>query len=257
MRKRITMVLLCLILCVTNVSTCCAAEYLDGIYQVIIDDGADLLTEVEEQKLAEIMQEIAIYGNVTFVSVEENAISAEDYARSCYATLFGAQSGTLFLIDMDNRMLWIHSDGAIYNVITTAYAETITDNVYRYASQGQYYECAEEVYQQIFALLQGQKIAQPMKYISNMLLAMILALLINFGLVCYFTRLKKPSKADILRIIDKRLECTNPTATFTHKTKRYDPVESSSSGSSSGSSGGSSRSGGGGSSSGGGGGHSF
>lgn len=255
MRKRITLTLLCLTLFMTNVSICYAAENPDGSYRVVMDDGADLLTESQEEELTEIMQKITDYGNVAFLSVTENSLSAEDYARSSYKTLFGTDSGTLFLIDMDNRMLWIHSDGAIYGVVTTAYAETITDNVYRYASDEEYYECAKEVYREIFALLQGQKIAQPMKYISNTLLAMILALLINFGLVCYFTRLKKPSEADVLRIIDKRLECTKPTATFTHKTKRYDPIESSSSGSSGGSS---SRGGGGGSgSSGGGGGHRF
>lgn len=256
MRKQITLVMLCLTLFMTNMSTCYAAPVFEGTFEAVIHDDANLLTEMQEHELGWTMQKVNAYGHAAFVSVRENTLSAEEYARNCYTTLFGTQSGTLFLIDMDNRMLWIHSDGEVYNVVTTAYAETITDNVYRYASNGEYYECATEVYREIFALLQGQKIAQPMKYISNTLLAMILALLINFGLVCYFTRLKKPSEADILRIIDKRLECTKPTATFTHKTKQYDPVESSSSGSSSsGSSGGSS--GGGGSSSGGGGGHSF
>ena len=251
MCKRITLLIMCLLFFVTNVSTCCAAEQTNGNYRVVVEDGADLLSESEEEELAGFMQKITDYGNVAFVSVMENASSAGDYAGSCYRSLFGTDSGTLFLIDMDNRKLWIHSDGAVYGVITTAYAETITDNVYRLASQEQYYECAREVYEQIFTLLQGQKIAQPMKYISNTLLAMILALLINFGLVCYFTKLRKPSEADMLRIIDKRMNCTKPTATFTHKTKRYDPVESDSSGSSGGSSGGGS------SSSGGGGGHSF
>ena len=253
MCKRVTLIVLCLLLFLTNVSTCYAAPSLEGDYEAVIHDEADLLTESQEEELGWVMQEINAYGHAAFVSVTENSLSAQEYARGYYARLFGTQSGTLFLIDMDNRKIWIHSDGEIYKVVTNAYADTITDNVYRYASDGEYYECAKEVYQEIFALLQGQKIAQPMKYISNTLLAMILALLINFGLVCYFTRLRKPSEADILRIIDKRLECTKPTATFTHKTKYYDPVESDSGSSSSGSS----SSGGGSSSSGGGGGHSF
>lgn len=253
MRKRITPVLLCLFLFMTNVSICYAAPIFEGTYEAVIHDDANLLTDEQEQELGWEMQKINAYGHAAFVSVSENSLSAESYARSCYTTLFGTQSGTLFLIDMDNRKLWIHSDGELYKVVTTAYAETITDNVYRMASNGEYYECAKEVYREIYALLQGERIAQPMKYISNTLLAMILALLINFGLVCYFTRLRKPSEADILRIIDKHLECTKPTATFTHKTQYYDPIETDSGSSSS--SGGSS--GGGGSSSGGGGGHSF
>lgn len=44
--------------------------------------------------------------------------------------------GTVFAIDMDNRNIWIHSDGAVYQVVTKGYADTVTDNVYRYASRG-------------------------------------------------------------------------------------------------------------------------
>lgn len=248
MRKLLMGMILGIGIFVTSVSTCFAEEiYTD--YRVVIEDEAELLTEEQETALAEVMEGITAYGNVAFVSVAENSSSAESFARTFYQLQFGTRSGTLFLIDMDNRKIWIHSDGAVYKVITTAYANTITDNVYRYASDKEYYECAAEAYEQILALLEGQKIAQPMKYISNALLAMILALLINFGLVCYFTRLRKPAEAELLRNIEKRFATTKPTATFTRETKVYDPVESSSSSSGGG--------GGGGSSSGGGGGHSF
>lgn len=248
MRKLFMSFLLCIGIFMTSASTCCAQENAAS-YRVVIEDGAELLTEEQETTLAEVMENITVYGNVAFATVAENSFTAEYYARTFYQSQFGTSSGTLFLIDMDNRMLWIHSDGAIYKVITASYANTITDNVYRYASDEEYYECAAEAYRQIFALLEGQKIAQPMKYISNALLAMILALLINFGMVSYFSRVKKTSESVILRKIEKRFECTKPTATFTYETKVYDPVDSDSGGSSSG--------GGGSSSSGGGGGHSF
>ena len=165
--------------------------------------------------------------------------------------MFGTDSGTLFVIDMDQRNIWIHSDGAVYEVITTAYANTITDNVYRYASKGDYYGCASEAFRQIHELLRGRRIAQPMKYISNALLALILALLVNYGLVIGFTRLRKPKKEEILASIHRRFDYRNLHAVYTHQTKIYDPVSGGSSG------GGSSSGGGGGSSSGGGGGHSF
>lgn len=255
LRKLLMSFLLCIGVFMTNVSTC-VAEEASPTYRLVIEDNAELLTEEQEAALAEIMKDISAYGNVAFVTVAENASSAESFARSFYQMQFGTDSGTVFLIDMDNELIWIHSDGAIYKVITTAYANTITDNVYRYASGEKYYECAAEAYRQIFALLEGQKIVQPMKYISNALLAMILALLINFGLVCYFTRIKKPSESEILRNIEKRFKSTKPTAVFTHESKVYDPVESGSGGSSSGG-GGSRSSGGSSSSSGGGGGHRF
>jgi len=231
------------------------AKEINTNYQVIIEDGADLLTKEQETSLYKVMENITEYGNVAFVSVAENSSSAETFARRFYQEKFGTDSGTVFLIDMDNRMIWIHSDGAIYKVVTTSYANTITDNVYRYASREEYYECAKETFNQIHALLEGDRIAQPMKYISNALLALILAFFINFGVVSYFARLKRPSDTQLLRNMERRFTYTKPIANFTHKTKVYDPIESSGGSSSGGSrSGGSS---GGGSSSGGGGGHSF
>lgn len=220
----------------------------DTGYQVYVEDEAELLTEAERRELSQAMEEITAYGNAAFVTTGENNRSTERFARNYYTDRFGTDSGTVFVIDMDNRMIWIHSDGAIYKVVTTAYANTVTDNVYRYASEADYYGCAREAFRQIYALLDGAKIAQPMKYISNGLLAMILALLANFGLVISFTKLKKPGADVLLENIHRRFAYYDLRALKTHQTKYYDPVSSSSGGggSSKGSSGGGGRSGGGG-----------
>ena len=211
----------------------------DTGYRVLVEDGAELLTEEERLELAREMQGITAYGSAAFVTVENNDFSTEGFARDYYMDRFGTDSGTVFVIDMDNRNIWIHSDGAVYRVVTTAYANTVADNVYRYASRGDYYEW----------------IAQPMKYISNALLAMILALLANFGLVICFTRLRKPGGNAVLANIHRRFTYSEIRAVHTHQSEIYDPVSSGSDGGSSGGSGGGGSSGGG--SSGGGGGHSF
>ena len=227
----------------------------DTEYRIYIEDRAELLTEDQRRELFQAMQRITAYGNAAFLTTDRNAASTESLARSYYMERFGTDSGTVFVIDMDNRNIWIHSDGAVYKVITSAYADTVTDNVYRYASDGDYYGCAREAFAEIYALLEGQRIAQPMKYISNALLAMILALLANFGLVICLTRLRRPGEDALLANISRRFRFTKPDAVYTHQTKTYDPVSSGGSGGSGGSSGGGS--GGGGGSSGGGGGHSF
>lgn len=227
----------------------------DTGYSVVVEDDAGLLTGEECEELAAVMKKITAYGNAAFKTVAQNSSSTERLAGSYYKERFGTDSGTLFLIDMDNRNIWIFSDGAIYKTVTSSYADTVTDNVYRYAGNGDYYTCGVRAFEQIYDLLEGNRIAQPMKYISNALLAVILSLLINFGLVRYFSKLKSPGEGEILKSIEKKFTYTEPVATYTHTSKRYDPVSSSSGGSSGGgSSGGSS---GGGSSSGGGGGHSF
>ncbi|MDE6388299.1 MAG: TPM domain-containing protein [Lachnospiraceae bacterium] len=225
-------------------------------YRVLIEDDAQLLDDEEEQALTALMQEITAYGNVAFKTIDDNNYHTEFYARQYYQKQFGTDSGTLFLIDMDNRNIWIHSDGDVYTVITKSYADTITDNVYRYASGGDYYDCAAQTYDQILTLLKGNKIAQPMKYISNGLLAVILALLLNYGLVSFFARIRKTDRKELLRNGRNHFNYTQPRAFFIRESRMYHPT---SSGSSSGSSGGGSSSGGGGgsSSSGGGGRHSF
>lgn len=222
----------------------------DTEYVVVMEDDAGLLTGEEQTALAEKMQEITAYGNAAFKTISDNASSTETYARRYYASLFQSRSGFLFLIDMDNRNIWIYCDGAVYKTVTESYADTITDNVYYYASAGDYYTCATRAFDQAHALLQGHRIAQPMKYVCNALLAVIAALLINFGLVSFFSGARKTEDSELLAHSLHYFSATDPTVCYQYQTKVYDPVESRS-----GSSGGGG--GGGGRSSGGGGGHGF
>lgn len=227
----------------------------DTGFQVVVEDRAELLTKEERLELAQTMREITRYGNAAFVTTQSNVYTTEDFVRSYYRQRFGTDSGTVFAIDMDNRNIWIHSDGAVYKVVTKGYAETVTDNVYRYASGGDYCGCAAEAFLEIEALLKEQKISQPMKYISNGLLAMILALLANFGLVICFTRLRKPGEKALLSGACKRFSYSELRAEYVRQTRTYSPASSGGgSGHSGGGGGGSS---GGGGHSGGGGGHSF
>ena len=216
-------------------------------YEVIIDDEADLLTDEEEDNLGEKMMEVTAYGSAAFVTVDSNYTSAGSYAEDYYYDCFGYGSGTLFLIDMDNREIYIYSDGDVYKTITKSYANTITDNIYTYASDAEYFTCAYKAFEQVVTLLEGNRIAQPMKYISNAFLAVLLALLINYFVVMLTSAAKKPAEKELLEATKHRCSLVNAEAIYTHTTKKYDPPSSSSSG-------GGGRSGGGG---GGGGGHSF
>lgn len=225
-----------------------------GDYTLIIEDDADLLTDEEEAQLAQVMEPITAYGHVMFKTISE-PIHQETarFAKSYYHQKFGDDSGTLFVIDMDNRMLYIFSDGAIYKTITKSKAETITDNVFRMARAEDYYGCAASTFEQIGKLLNGDKIAQPMKYASNAVLAIILALLINFIIIKTVSMAKPASDRQLLKLAEVHFEGRPSPPIYRYETKIYNPSSSDSGGSSGGSSGG----GGGGGSSGGGGGHGF
>lgn len=220
-------------------------------YKVLIEDDADLLTNEEEQKLLDEMTSLTQFGNIAFHSISTNYTSAQNYAKEYYHKNFSTSSGTLFLIDMDNRKIYIFSDGANYKTITNSKADIITDNIYKYATKEQYYECTSEAIAQINTLLNNGKIAEPMKYLSNGVLALSLAFLINFIFVYFYSKLKTASVDEIIANSNAKLTVENVTATKTGVDRVYSPVEHSSGGGSSGGGGG------GGGSSGGGGGHSF
>ena len=224
-------------------------------YKAIIEDNANLLNDSEKEKLLGEMESITAYGNAMFHTINDNSTTADAYASSYFHGKFGTNSGVLFLIDMDNRKVFIFSDGDIYKTVTKTYANIITDNIYTYATKQEYYNCASKVFYQVNALLEGRRIAKPMKYISNILLAIVIALIINYISVRFYASAAKPARREILNSIFVNKEFKNANATFTRETKRYDPIETGSSGG--GGSFGGGGGGGGGGSSGGGGGHSF
>lgn len=217
----------------------------DTGYAVILEDDAELMTEEERAALTEQMKAITKWGNVGFKSISQNPESTAEYVEDYYKEKFGVSSGTIFLIDMDNRNIWIKNDGAISKVITNAYSDTITDNSYRYASDGDYYGCAEEVFSEIATVLSGHRIAQPMKYISNALCAVILAFLINYVLMRCMSRAGKAGEKELLNNMKHHFQLTNARAELVKQTKVYQPPSSDSDGSSGGGGGGSSGSGGG------------
>lgn len=217
----------------------------DTGYAVILEDDAELMTEEERAALAEQMKAITKWGNVGFKSISQNPGSTAGYVEDYYKEKFGASSGTIFLIDMDNRNIWIKNNGAISKVITNAYSDTITDNSYRYASDGDYYGCAGEVFFEIETVLSGHRIAQPMKYISNALCAVILAFLINYVLMRCLSGVGKAGEKELLNNMKHHCQLTNARAELVKQTKVYQPPSSDSDGSSGGGGGGSSESGGG------------
>ena len=145
----------------------------------IIRDDADLLTDEEEKQLYTVMESICEYGTPVFWSTTKSG-NDQTLADQFYHSELGRTSGTLLVINMNTRVITLKSDGAISRTVTNADADTITDNIFRYARSGKYYECAESAFRQVYKLLEGGRIARPMKTISNALLAVTLALMIVY-----------------------------------------------------------------------------
>ncbi|MBO4293142.1 MAG: TPM domain-containing protein [Clostridia bacterium] len=213
-----------------NTTTSTAITQTNGEYQLIIEDDANLLTGSQKELLEQEMAKLTEYGNIIFKSINTNTTTAANFAKSYYNNRFGRQSGTVFLIDMKNRKIYIFSNGENYNKITDSKAETITDNIYEYATDKKYYECASEAYKQILIVLEGGKIAEPMKYISNGVLAVMVALFINFAIFKIATSNKKASGNEQIKECESYFEHTTPVVQRTGSHRVYSPQSSSSGG---------------------------
>lgn len=223
-------------------------------YHVVIDDDADLLTTDEESALVEDMKPVTEYGNVAFHSTGSHSGGYSEYAEDYLHYCFGTASSMVFVVDMEYRKLTVYCDGEIYKVVTSTRSETITDNVYRMASSGNYYGCAAEAYSEVVTLMRGDEIAKPMKYVSNALLAILLALLLNFLRIRSASKLRAAQVDAIVNSASVDMAYSPARAVYSHETRKYDPLPKGGSG---GGGGGGRSGGGGGGHSGGGGSHGF
>lgn len=202
----------------------------DSAYKIYMNDEQNLLTPSEEEELLDYMLPITEYGNVAFMTTLIGSSNYEGATRDIYHNLFGSDSGIIFLIDMNHRQLVIFSDGDVYKVITKSYANTITDNVYRLARKGDYSGCAEEVFAEVYTLLIGDKIAQPMRHITNALLAITLSTLILYYISRRISKQRAAQTSEILTTIGAQVHFSNGTNTHTKRDKVYNPHTSDSDG---------------------------
>lgn len=230
----------------------------DTGYQLIIDDQAEFLTDAEENHIKDLMESITEHCNVVLVTTTYHTKSTtEDFAADYLEEAFGYHpNGTIFVIDRCLNEIYLYSDGEAHKTITDSRAYSITDNTYIYATSSYDYDystCAYKTFEQIQTLMEGRRIAQPMKYICSALIAIILALMINYFIAMFSSRSRKPDAQKIIQGTFSKVRINSPRAEFVRQSRVYSPP-SSSSGGGGGSSGGG---GGGGGHSGGGGGHSI
>lgn len=211
----------------------------DSGYEILIDDKADIFTDDEENDLIPYMADCSQEGFVILVTTDDNKFgNAETYAGSYYDSLIPEESGILFLIDMDTRELKFYSEGEYHYELTGSVMNIIADNIYRSASNGDYYECAREAFTEISDVLQGKRIAAPMKYISNACLAVLIALIINYFIARAASMMTGPLDSEVFAALNSRYSFTDPEVRKTHTTRTYSPRSSGSGGSGGGGGGG-------------------
>ncbi len=254
LRTAVLLVCMTLLLPVSALMTEAQEEDAQAAYDVYIRDDADLLTDAEEEELYDIMLGGTGAGNMVFMTIDHAGGSAtKDYIEEIYQTSedLRGTNAVIYVIDMDNRLLWITGYGENRRLITPDYGNLITDNVYQYAGSGDYATSAIEGYRQIVKRLSGSRVSGTLRGVGNLCIAVIIAEILCFAVAYTLSASRRADADEVLDNIERMERLQNPGVKKTGTRRVYDPPSSSS-----GSSGGS-RSSGGGGFHGGGGGHGF
>ena len=200
-------------------------------FRAVLYDQAGLLAEEEVKGVLRAMYPVTDYANAGFVTYDVpdafngNVLSK---ARSWGDKTFGSSSPyTVFIIDMKTRRLGIYSSKKVFSLLSTAKANTITDNVYKYASREEYADCAKEAFRQICLVMEGQKLNEPMKNVSNVFLALICAILLTYMLIAGRMRREQTTS---MQTMTKAVGAAAATAVTAHTLKKVVHHEHSSGG---------------------------
>lgn len=223
---------------------------------VTIKDGAELLSKSEE---ADLEKQLSSYNTdknyliVTENDYESGYSSMHSEMDFQYNNIYSAnEDGIAFIINMKDRQLYMGGFGKCSHELRSGDAVDITDNVYRYAKDGDYYSCLSRAFSEADTILNNGAIFRPLRYIVSILFGFLFGFLIMFFVVIISrtTNRSKTGQPDKISaaVISSAVITGAITGGLINKTvtKHYSSSSSSSSG------GGGASSGGGGGSSGGG-----
>ena len=160
---------------------------------LLVVDDARLLSEKEKDRLINDYSAITEYMGAAFISTNYSPGSTASYAEQCAIQYYHNDPAVLFLIDMDDREIYVYANGTAQKMISKADARAITDNIYKSASRGDYYECADGAFRQIYAKCTGQRLARPVKHVTNALIALLAGVMINY-FITVFSRVPKAER---------------------------------------------------------------
>lgn len=216
-------------------------------YAAVIIDGADYLSESEENELLDKMKELTDYTNVIYLTDENNTYALESYsegiAEAAAYSLFDRDESVVVYV-VDNEYDYIYAQGSAMRTITSSKAYNITDNVYMYSAREDYCNGAVEAFSECLTLFNGRKISNNMRFICNGFVALFISSLVCYIIISRKSRLKYTGGSELIKGAICYAEISNAEPFYTHTQKTYSP-KSSSGGGHGGHSGGHSHSGGG------------
>ena len=109
-----------------------------------VEDLADLMSWNEESTITQALQTLADKYDYDFIVVttdDAEGLSAMRYAEQCSLKYGSRDDGVVYLIDMDNRELYVATYGQMEYVLTDSRIESLLDAGYSYLTNGAYARC--------------------------------------------------------------------------------------------------------------------
>lgn len=164
-QKKNSMVLVCLAL-LCSLLLCGFGSYKEGDQRVF--DEADLLFDTEEQELQK-----EIEARIDKLSMDIIVVTIDDaYGKSAmayaddyydehgfgYGDSYGP--GILFLIDMDNREIYLSTAGQAISQFTDGEIDQMLDEIYYWMAEGRWYDACMEFVEQVDLYADNDETAQ-------------------------------------------------------------------------------------------------
>ena len=207
-------------------------------YESWVFDQAELFTQSEAKAILDEAYNITEYGDMYVITIPKGGNSfgssekaTSDYCESIYRQYSNKDNCVMFAIDMDTRYLYVYSAGSVVeDTLSGSKSDSITDNCYSYASDGDYYGCAMKALSQIRRVLSNQSIPEPMKITSNVFIALVCGFVIMYLVALSKSKAAKTSDDEMLKYAQIYFNANNPQDIVTGTTKTYCPRSSSSGG---------------------------
>ncbi|MBR4706575.1 MAG: TPM domain-containing protein [Pseudobutyrivibrio sp.] len=150
---------------------------------VKIVDDAGILTNEETEELEEYLEALDGAMNYLVVTCDDRAMgsSALEKLDNYYRQEFDDnEDGIAFIVDMDTRRIELQGRNKLQYSLDSGDCTDITDNVYSYASDGDYYNCIYHAFRQADLVANYKFVLRPMRIIVSLLIAIIIGFLGTF-----------------------------------------------------------------------------
>lgn len=193
-----------------------------------VNDYANLFTVDEIQKLTVLIEEIIDKHNIDVVIVTTNDVegkTSRDYADDFYDYngygLDDLNSGLLFLINMQDREVYISTCGYAIDYFTDLRIDSILESVYEDLSKGNYYNSSKEFLENVDYYMakgkpsnqyrideDGNKIKSPMtkkEKINRIIISLVISLFTaSISCLAVVLRYKKTRERSAENYVDKK-----------------------------------------------------